>query len=156
MIGEGKIQKIQIKGITGRSSSGGLETFQLVVQSCDVSRRANLIKHPVESNQQVFDNKVLEPRVITIRAYVSAKDQDTVRKLESIWSNRKFEFYTITTRADTYKNFCCEECSHSEGTEKLDALDYTIRFCEVLKARGRTQPADVDDSSTQNYGSTGS
>lgn len=146
MIGEGKVEKITIQGI---------DTFHLVVQSCDVSCRAQLIKHPVETGSSVFDDKVLEPRVITIRAYVSAKDKATRDKLDEYWRNRGFRFYTITTRAGTFENFCCEECSHSEGNSKLDALDYTIRFCEILKATGRPKVASGDDASTQNFGTAG-
>ena len=146
MIGEGKVQKITIEGI---------EAFQLVVQSCEVTCRAQLIKHPVEDGTGVFDNKVREPRVITIRAFVSAKDRGTIGTLDRMWKNRTYRFYKITTRAGTYENFCCEECSHSEDSEKLDALDYTIRFCEILKATGRATAASGDDADTQNFGLAG-
>lgn len=146
MIGEGKVQKITIKDI---------DTLHLVVQSCDVTCRAQLIKHPVESGSEVFDNKVREPRVITIRAFVSAKDEGTIKALDKIWNDRRFHFYEITTRAGVFKDFCCEECSHTEGNDKLDALDYTIRFCEILKAIGRPKVASGDDASTQNFGTAG-
>ena len=152
MIGEGPIKKITIS----YKKELYFEIFQLVVQSCDVSCRAQLIKHPLESGSPVIDNKVLEPRIITIRAFVGARDEETIRKLDKMWRNRRFSFYSITTRSDTYDNFCCEECSHTEGADKLDALEYTIRFSEILKATGRPkQPANEDDASTRNFGTVG-
>ncbi len=146
MAGKGTVQKITIEGIG---------SYHLVVQSCDVTCRANLISHPVESGAKVFDNKVREPRTITIRALVSAIDQETIHALYMIWMNRSFSFYKITTRAGTYENFCCEECSHKEDAEKLNSLQYTIRFREIMMASKVQRTLGVDDTSVLSVGSMG-
>ena len=152
MLGDGQVQKIQI---LGSASKKGPDIFSLIVQSCDVSCRADLIKHPVESGSWVFDNKVRQPRVITIKALVGAKDEETKKYLRGIWRNRTYEFYEIATREATYRNFCCEECSHNESADKMDALEYTIRFCEIIKATTRNTVLDVDDQNATGYGAVG-
>lgn len=136
---ERKIQEITIKG-------EGVGDIKLYIASCQVSSRARMIKHPVESGQGIFDNKVRDPRTITIQASVYADDTDTKNALRKMWWNRTYEFYEVSTREATYLNLACTECSHTENTEKLDMLEYTIRFEEVLKAQNREESSSPDDA----------
>lgn len=136
----------KLQTITIRGKSGSIEAFRLLVNSCNVSSRARMIKHPVESGHTVFDNKVLDPRMITIQADVYATDGSTKRALRAMWRNRTFDFYSIMTREAFYKNFSCTECSHIENSEKLDMLTYTIRFEEVMKVQTRQEASSPDDA----------
>lgn len=134
-----------LQTITIRGGKGAIDEFSLHVNSCNVSSRARMSKHPIETGQTIFDNKVLDPRTITIQADVYATDGDTKRKLREMWRNRTYQFYSIMTREAFYKNFSCTECSHVENTEKIDMLTYTIRFEEVMKAQSRQNARSTDD-----------
>ena len=134
-----KIQEITING-------EGVGDIKLYIASCQVASRARMIKHPIESGKTIFDNKILDPRTITIQASVYADDTVTKNSLRDMWRNRSYKFYEVSTREATYKNLACNECTHTENTEKLDMLEYTIRFEEVLKATTRESAANPDDA----------
>lgn len=134
--------EIKVIKITGK----GVGDIELYIASCQVSSRARMIKHPVESGGQIFDNKVIDPRMITIQASVYADDTLTKESLRKMWRNRTYQFYEVSTREATYKNLSCTDCSHTENTEKLDMLEYTIRFEEVLMPQTRTSTASPDDA----------
>ena len=134
---EDKIQEIVI---------GDIDPIRLHVTSCQVSSRSRLIKHPLESGVSVIDDKVQDPRTISIQAVVSASDGATKKALREMWRNRAFKFPTVKTRETTYKNFCCTECSHTESTERLNMLEYTIRFEEIMEAMKRAQAPNPDDA----------
>lgn len=132
--------------------------IELHVDSCRVSSVAQLIAHPIENGQQVIDNKVLNPRAIEIRAFVDADDETTKWALREMWRYRKYNFCTISTREAKYENFCCVECSHTENNQKLDMLEYSIRFQEIIANNwaNTTDRGNPDDKNVTEYGREGS
>lgn len=139
MAGKLQIEEQEIQEIV----IGNIDPIYLHVTSCRVSSRARMIKHPIENGKTIFDNKVLDPRVISINAVVDAKDRDVQKQLREMWRERHYEFYTITTREAQYMNFACTECTHSESAEKLDVLEYTIQFEEVMMAKSRKEEVEA-------------
>ena len=112
--------------------------------STNVNKRARMIRHPVESGGYVFDNKVIEPIKVTVScesyALPGRREFEALRtKLNEMWRNRTFNFYSVTTTEDSYDNMSLVGCSHRANAEKPDALDFNLEFEEVLL--GSSTPA---------------
>lgn len=106
----------------------------------NINRKARVISAPVETGQQSFDNKVLDPRDVVVKGVCAADksafhDRDSgsaIKKLLAMWRDRKFRFYSITTPDRAMKNLILKEFSTSNSKESLDWTECTLVFVEAL------------------------
>lgn len=111
---------------------------------------SRLIGHPVEDGTTVFDNKVVEPRRISVTGTVFYNDRDTFKKIDEMQQSKEFSFYMIESYSDAYYNMALERVSIRENAESPFAADVTLEFLEILKVKAQKQkPRDEADASTK-------
>lgn len=123
-------------------------------------KSANVIGAPVETGQMSFDNKVINPTEIVLEGIVVMTDtdndpQNTISKIEEMLSNRKFQFYSITTDAQTYKNLILKECPSTNDRDTPDFVTYELTFVEALLVQNdKYTPANPNNTNTNARGRT--
>lgn len=120
-----------------------------------VNPRSRLISHPVESGGQIFDNKVLDPIMVSVQITFPNWDsatssyQESVSTLKQMWRNRKFEFYRISLWDGDYDNMCLESMNHDETPDEFNVLNYSLTFKQVIF--GGKASAEMADAANQAF-----
>ena len=118
--------------------TGCIEGFKVL--TVNINRRARVISAPVETGQQSFDNKVLDPREVVIKgvcathpsAFHDGDSASAIKKLQAMWQDRKFRFYSITTPDRAMKNLILKDFLTSNSKETIDWTECTLVFIEAL------------------------
>lgn len=98
---------------------------------------ANMIGSPVESGAINFDNKVIQPRKITITGYVLAEEISSVLdKLNQMLKDKSFTFYSIVTKDSVLTNMAVVGIQNNGNNDKYDAVEVEVEFQEVLMDDG--------------------
>lgn len=132
--------------------------------SIDDNRTAKIIGAPVETGVTIFDNKVIQPRVVSLRGLLPMahngefdnwSPEKCLSDLKKAFENRTYETYTVVTKTETIPNLVVESLQYTHTSEKYDAVDVSITLKELLlvsqkykKARPIEKPASRDNSST--------
>lgn len=141
-----------LDSIAGSAHKTDGEIFSITDVS--VTRNANAIKSPIETGTQIFDNKVIMPLEVTMRAIVKAKNwQDVWEILLRIYNDRTYTFYSVYTRGEIIDKLMLVGIDREETTDKFDAVDLTLRFTQVIYATEEAKKVDdKKDSNTKNTG----
>ena len=111
---------------------------------------SRLIGHPVEDGTTVFDNKVVDPRRISITGTVFYSDRETFKKIDEMQQSKEFAFYMIESYSDAYYNMALERASIRESAESPFAAEVHLDFLEILKVKAQKgKPRDDADASTK-------
>ena len=124
------------------------------VMRINVRPSARMIHHPVEDGGKRFDNKVIEPVVITATCRLKFDEyQEISFDFNEMLTNRDYKFYSIITKIETYENLSLTPCPHGELPEKFDVYDFELQFTEVILGGRKTLgfPSDLDNSSTTSH-----
>ena len=106
------------------------------VDNITITHTARGISAPVESGRYVFDNKVLMPATVSVRAILDCNHwQDTYSKLYAIYLEKSYEFTWVNSRGEYIENLMMESLSHSDTSEKFDAVEVNMKFTEVVITR---------------------
>ena len=132
---------------------------ELVGANCikfGISRRSRVISAPVETGQKSFDNKVLEPAEVRITAIVESFPEDpsfVISAINQMYANRKFEFYSVETDADAYKNLILKDCPYTIDQDRPDFMVYELVFVEAMLIQtSANNPFNGQDSNTKSAG----
>lgn len=138
--------------IADSTDKTGGEIFSITDVS--VTRSANAIKSPIETGTQIFDNKVIMPLEVTMRAIVKASNWQKVWEiLLRIYNDRTYTFYSVYTRGEIIDNLMLVGIDREETSDKFDAVDLTLKFTQIIYATEQAkQVDDQKDSSTKNTG----
>lgn len=134
-----------------KDSTGG-EIFSIT--NVTVTRSANAIKSPVETGHVVFDNKVIMPLEVTMKAIVKAKNWQSVwGTLLRIYNDRTYTFYSVYTRGEIIDNLMLVSMDRDETTDKFDAVDITLKFVQIIYATEQAkQVENKKDAKTKKSG----
>ena len=111
---------------------------------------SRLIGHPVEDGTTVFDNKVVEPRRISVSGTVFYNDRETFKTIEEMQQSKDFTFYMIESYSDAYYNMALERASIRESAESPFAAEVNLDFQEILKVKSKKgKPRDDADAPTK-------
>ena len=116
---------------------------------CNVGKSSRLTMSPIETGQKSIDNKVIEPIEVEIVGYVNCANGDDsgIAKINAMFMNRKFEFYSVTTREGAYDNLILQNAPHDEDVDRFDQVKYTLKFVEAMFIQGRQKGTSTSDNS---------
>lgn len=136
----------------GKSRIDGIQVKQV-----NVRPNARIIKHPIETGGVVMDNKVLDPKTINIRVAVVWKadksHEKALSELDKLWEDRTYNFCSIRTRKQVYKNLKMVSEPHTETPDRFNVFEFDLQFEEMMfGTKIEAQPANADNSSTKSNG----
>lgn len=120
--------------------------------------KARVIAAPVETGQQSFDNKVLDPYDVIVEGCVVIDDEGqwkkTIDTLEKMYANRDFEFYSVSDGVNYYENLILTELPIERDCSRYDIISIEMKFVQAMLVQKQEQkkPANSEDSSTRNLG----
>lgn len=120
--------------------------------------KARVIAAPVETGQQSFDNKVLDPFDIIVEGCVVIDDEGkwkkTIQTLRQMYANRKFEFYSASDGVNYYDNLILTELPIERDVSRYDVVSIEAKFVQAMlvQAKEQSSPSNSEDSSTRNLG----
>lgn len=135
--------------------------------SIDDNRTSKIIGAPVETGVTIFDNKVIQPRVVSLRGLLPMahngfdnwSPEKCLSDLKEAFENRTYETYTVITKTETIPNLVVESLQYTHTSEKYDAVDVAITLKELLlvnqkykKVRPIEKPASRDNNMTKESG----
>ena len=96
----------------------------------DVTPRAKLMDHPLESGQITTDYKIILPLEIRMPVMIQqAYYRDTYQEIWNIWQTS--ELLTVQTRAGQYSNMIIAEPPHEEKPDQYDVITMNLHFRQV-------------------------
>ena len=119
----------------------------------DVTPRAKLMDHPLETGQIISDYKITLPVEVTIQLLIPALYyRDTYQEIWNLWQTSTT--LTVQTRVSSFGNMIISEQPHTETPEKFDAIVMELKFRQVLTPAQQPAftPADPTQDDTQNNG----
>lgn len=120
--------------------------------------KARVIAAPVETGQQSFDNKVLDPFDIIVEGCVVIDDEGkwkkTIQTLRQMYANRKFEFYSASDGVNYYDNLILTELPIERDVSRYDIVSIEAKFVQAMLVQAKEQKSssNSEDSSTRNLG----
>lgn len=120
--------------------------------------KARVIAAPVETGQQSFDNKVLDPFDIVVEGCVVIDDEGkwkkTIQTLRQMYANRKFEFYSASDGVNYYDNLILVELPIERDVSRYDVVSIEAKFVQAMLVQAKEQKSssNSEDSSTRNLG----
>jgi hypothetical protein len=120
--------------------------------------KARVIAAPVETGQQSFDNKVLDPFDIVVEGCVVIDDEGkwkkTIQTLRQMYANRKFEFYSASDGVNYYDNLILVELPIERDVSRYDIVSIEAKFVQAMlvQAKEQSSSSNSEDSSTRNLG----
>lgn len=120
--------------------------------------KARVIAAPVETGQQSFDNKVLDPFDIIVEGCVVIDDEGkwkkTIQTLRQMYANRKFEFYSASDGVNYYDNLILTELPIERDVSRYDIVSIEAKFIQAMlvQAKEQSSPSNSEDSATRNLG----
>ena len=121
----------------------------------DVKPLARVITAPIETGQQSLDNKVLDPKQITVTGYIHTEDAtNAAQTLMRMYLNRKFEFYSVkVSDTEQYNNLVLKEIPHSRKAQEPDIIEYTLVYTEAMLVQANTRTwSDTEYMNTMQNG----
>lgn len=123
------------------------------VTNITARHEARIIGSPVESGRMSFDNKVIEPTVLTVKGLVHMDDFDDVHdKLVKMFINRDWEFVSIIGKGVIWNQMMLSKMPHEETNERHDVVEFTLEFTEIitddLNSMGNGQSDKANPSSS--------
>lgn len=109
--------------------------------SIDDNRTAKIIGSPVETGVTIFDNKVIQPRAVSLRGLLPMahngefdnwSPEKCLSDLKNAFENRTYETYTVITKTESITNLVVETLQYTHTTDKYDAVDVNITLKELL------------------------
>lgn len=130
------------------------------VETISISRLSKIIGTPVETGSKRFDNKVLDPKVITVVGYVNVYegDREAENRFRQMYESREYKFYKVVGKGsggeNLYENLMLQNYKTTEDPEKFELVHVTLEFLEVWISdqEEEKKPANSDDSKTVDQG----
>lgn len=132
--------------------------------SIDDNRSAKIIGSPVETGVTIFDNKVIQPRTVSLRGllpmahngdFENWTPEKCLSDLKKAFENRTYETYTVVTKTETITNLVVENLQYTNTSEKFDAVDVSVSLKELMLVTQKykqvnpiEKPKSRDDGST--------
>ena len=120
-----------------------------------INRTSNVIGAPVESGQKSFDNKVRNPVEVKVTGIVElANDIDgyadfAISKINEMYANREFKFYSVQTEYDSFKNLILKDCPYTIDQNQPDFMVYELTFVEAMLVQNVSYtPANRQNTNT--------
>lgn len=134
---------------------GSSEVEGFMVFSVEEKRVARVIASPIETGQQSFDNKVIDPKRIIVKGVISPYIEGSYQAKEEItemYENREFEFYSVTGTNTSYDNLILESVSAVQDASEPDLWRYELTYVEALfisssSANGKSASTSSDQNS---------
>lgn len=130
-----------------------------VVDRIRVGRKARIIGTPVENGEQRFDNKVLDPKTVTVTGHINVFEgkKEAENRLRQMYESREYKFYYVVGKGDGSENFfrnlMLQDYDTDEDPEKFELVHVTLVFLEVkVTEQSERKTADEADSPTVNEG----
>lgn len=132
-------------------SAGILTGF--FVTSAEAEDSASLIQSPLETGQQSFDNKVVEPRVVRVVGYASTAEDDAFTNFDMMLSSKEFKFFQVMIKGVLIKNLALEKVKKTEESESPDLSKVELMYREVMLVQtASSKPKDPAHSATSSTG----
>lgn len=132
--------------------------------SIDDNRTAKIIGSPVETGVTIFDNKVIQPRTVSLRGilpmahngdFENWTPEKCLSDLKEAFENRTYKTYTVITKTETIPNLVVESLQYTHTSEKFDAVDIAITLKELLLVNQKYKKASqIEKPSSRDNGST--
>lgn len=144
--------------------------YNTAIQDCKVfevvvKNPSRVISAPIETGQRTFDNKVLDPREITVTGMcannpcafsggAAVVGGEAKNVFKAMWKNRKFNFYSLTSPEAAYKNLILKDYTTKSSADRIDWTEYTLVFVEALliQSRSEKKPANPEHGGSNNKG----
>lgn len=130
----------------------------------DDNRSSKIIGAPVETGLTIFDNKVIQPRQISLNGIIPLAHngdfqnwtpEKCLSDLKEAFENRTYETYTVVTKTEIVPNLIVESLQYSYTSDKYDAVDVNMTLKELLianqkyrKVKPIEKPASRDNNMT--------
>lgn len=115
---------------------------------------SRVIAAPVESGEQSFDNKVIDPYTIKVlgaivnEGAVAADVEQAEDKIIQMFYNRKYKFYSLSSRSICFDNLILQNAPWSQKSEKPDNDVFELVFVQAMIVQGKGDPSDGENSNT--------
>lgn len=123
------------------------------IMRVSVNNNSRMIQHPVEDGGVVFDDKVIQPRTITVSCYIKYYEYKKIlgeNQFENMLAEREYKFFGVRTKEKTYRNLSLTRSSHNEVPEKFETFVFELTFTQVMLDKYKQpQCADKDNTSTK-------
>lgn len=127
-----------------------------------VEHPSKIINTPIETGVMSIDNKVIDPVKITVTGSCAVMSQvkadgaptNTLSILKYMWKNKNFNFYSISTFREAYKNLILKDLITVNSTDAIDLTKCTLVFVEALLIQSDKSktPANKENSSMNDNG----
>lgn len=119
-----------------------------------VVRSAKVIAAPIESGQESFDNKVIQPLKVVVTGTVLVSDETGAEStIAEMFASRAFKFYAIREEDRIYQKMILESCPYDRVTTTPDFKVYELTFVEAMLIQdNKYTPANPEDRDTVKSG----
>lgn len=108
-----------------------------------------LIGAPIENGRVIFDNKVIDPIVISIVGVIEALNPEasnSVQQIMKMRNERQFKLLSVSDGFLNINNLVMETFSSSRSPDKVDLVYYTITYREQLSIEGDIESKKIQSS----------
>lgn len=141
------MKRALIKGVINGTKQYNTNWIGVSITDIQVSREATVTRSPIELGYAVMDAKVVQPAEITIKGIIQCSNYDeTSARLNRMFIDRTATSYTIITKTRPYTGMMLFSMDESQGTEKYDAVDVTLKFIELMSVQTKTLPKENQNS----------
>jgi len=119
-----------------------------------VNRTTKVISAPIESGQESFDNKVIQPLEVVVSGTVLVSDETGAEStIAEMLASREFKFYAIREEDRIYQKMILKACPYDRGSENPDFKMYELTFVEAMLIQdNKYTPARPEDRDTVKSG----
>jgi hypothetical protein len=145
---------------TGEKVGNGSPLHGFSVDNVKCIYSAKVIGAPVETGQESFDNKVIEPYRVIVTGHLVIDDesgyQTTLKKLKEILNDRKFRFYSVSDGASFYERLILTELPVERSVDAYDFYSIELTFVQAMLIQSNSALGggvrNSEDSPTIDYG----
>lgn len=124
------------------------------VMKIRVNRTAKVISAPIESGQESFDNKVIQPLEVVVTGNILVSDETGAEStIAEMFASRAFKFYAIREEDRIYQKMVLKACPYDRETSTPDFKVYELTFVEAMLIQdNKYTPANPEDRDTVKSG----
>lgn len=132
-----------------------------MITSYDIRLQSEIIGSPVEMGQKVFDNKVVQPVIVSINGLILSENNNADSIYEDFvkaWEERSWDnFWRFYDKMDrVYENLMLRSCPIRGEPDKYDAIPVSLEFIQIMiTSQSAPKSLNPSDSNTQNSGLKG-
>lgn len=146
-----------MKAAVYESNGEGSELTGLSSLKVNIIRSSRVICAPVESGQNSFDNKVLDPTKVVVTGAIPVRPDGlhlmTIARLNRMWANRDWEFYYASDGVNSQNNLILQTFPTIRDVDKFDFINVELTFVEAMMVSSEmSSPSNSDNTNCRNSG----